>query len=201
MNILAVDATADNLVVALSKNNEIFSRTTYDGAKRHNSQILILVEEVLNEAALSIGDVDYFAAVVGPGSFTGIRIGVSSVNALAFACGRETVAINSLEELAYPYHEKEFVTAIDCRHDCYYYARFKDCFENMTELGEMTSRELNDQNCLVIKKTFPSSPDNLIGVAKTKIAKGEFSALAPLYLKKSQAEREMEAKNMDKTVE
>ena len=70
----------------------------------------------------------------------------------------------------------------------------------MTELGEMTSRELNDQNCLVIKKTIPSSPDNLIGVAKTKIAKGEFSALAPLYLKKSQAEREMEAKNMDKTV-
>ncbi len=62
MNILAVDATAENLVVALSKNNEIISRTTYDGAKRHNSQILILVEEVLNEAALSIGDVDYFAA-------------------------------------------------------------------------------------------------------------------------------------------
>lgn len=201
MNILAVDATAENLVVALSKNDKIFSRTTYEGAKRHNSLILLLIEELLIEAALSIKDVDYFAAVVGPGSFTGIRIGVSSVNALALASGKETVAINSLEELAYPYHEKEFITAIDCRHDCYYYAGFKDCFENMTELGEITSSELDLQNCLVVKKTFPSSPDNLIGVAKAKIAKGEFSALAPLYLKKSQAEREMEAKNMDKTVE
>lgn len=201
MNILAVDATAENLVVALSKNDEIFSRTTYDGAKKHNSQILVLLEELLKEAALSIGDIDYFAAVVGPGSFTGIRIGVSSVNALAYACGRETVAINSLEELAYSYREKELIAAIDCRHDCYYYARFKDGFENMTELGEISSSDLDKQNCLVIKKTSPSSPDNLIGVAKAKIAKGEFGALAPLYLKKSQAEREMETKNMDKTVE
>lgn len=200
MNILAVDATAENLVIALSKEDKVFSRTTYDGAKRHNAQILVLIEQLLDEAKLAINDIDVFSAVVGPGSFTGIRIGVSTVNALAFASGKKCVAINSLEELAYPYRENEFITAIDCRHNCYYYARFVGGFEKMIELGEISEEDLSRVGCMVIKKSSPSSPDNLIGVAKTKISNGEFAMLSPLYLKKSQAERELDAKNMDKTV-
>ena len=140
MKILAVDTTWDNMVVALYADNKIYSEISYDGAKKHNSLILPIIDNLLNQANIKISDVDYFSAVIGPGSFTGIRIGVSTVNALAFACGGKCVAINALEELAYSCNDKEFYTAIDCRHNCYYYGRFSGSFDNMIDMGELIVR-------------------------------------------------------------
>ena len=199
MKILAVDTAWDNMVVALSVDGIIYSETSFDGAKKHNSLILPMIDRLLEKADVKIGEVDYFAAVVGPGSFTGIRIGVSTVNALAFANNKNCVAINALEEIAYPYCDTEFYTAIDCRHSCYYYGKFNGGFDNMVSMGEITATELDEAKCRVVKKTSPSDPNALIEISKAKIAKGEWGALVPLYLKKSQTEREYEAKNMDKT--
>ncbi|MDE6869497.1 MAG: tRNA (adenosine(37)-N6)-threonylcarbamoyltransferase complex dimerization subunit type 1 TsaB, partial [Clostridia bacterium] len=199
MKILAVDTAWDNMVVALCSDGKVYSETSLDGAKKHNSLILPMIDRLLEKANIKISEVDCFAAVVGPGSFTGIRIGVSSVNALAFACNKNCVAINALEELAYPCCDKEFYTAIDCRHNCYYYGKFSGGFDNMISMGEITAQELDSAKCKVIKKILPSDPNALIEIAKSKFAKGETGALVPLYLKKSQAEREYEAKNMDKT--
>ena len=199
MKILAVDTAWDSMVVALSVDGKIYSETSLDGAKKHNSLILPMIDGLLDKAGIKISEVDNFAAVVGPGSFTGIRIGVSTVNALAFACNKNSVAINALEEIAYYCADKEFYTAIDCRHNCYYYGKFNGGFDNMVSMGEISATELDEAKCRVLKKTLPSDPNALIEIAKSKIAKGETGALAPLYLKKSQAEREYEARNMDKT--
>ncbi len=199
MKILAVDTAWDSMVVALSVDGKIYSETSLDGAKKHNSLILPMIDRLLDKAGIKISEVDNFAAVVGPGSFTGIRIGVSTVNALAFACNKNSVAINALEEIAYYCADKEFYTAIDCRHNCYYYGKFNGGFDNMVSMGEISATELDEAKCRVLKKTLPSDPNALIEIAKSKIAKGETGALAPLYLKKSQAEREYEARNMDKT--
>ena len=199
MKILAVDTTWDNMVVALYSDNRIYSEISYDGAKKHNSLILPIIDKLLERAKIKISDVDYFSAVVGPGSFTGIRIGVSTVNALAFASGGKCVAINALEELAFSCKEQAFYTAIDCSHNCYYYGKFNGGFDKMVCMGEINAEELDSASCKVIKKDSPSNPDNLIAICKSKIDSGEFGTLAPLYLKKSQAEREFDAKNMDKT--
>ncbi len=199
MKILAVDTAWDSMVVALSVDGKIYSETSLDGAKKHNSLILPMIDRLLDKAGIKISEVDNFAAVVGPGSFTGIRIGVSTVNALAFACNKNSVAINALEEIAYYCADKEFYTAIDCRHNCYYYGKFNGGFDNMVSMGEISATELDEAKCRVLKKTLPSDPNALIEIVKSKIAKGETGALAPLYLKKSQAEREYEARNMDKT--
>ncbi len=199
MKILAVDTAWDSMVVALSVDGKIYSETSLDGAKKHNSLILPMIDRLLDKAGIKISEVDNFAAVVGPGSFTGIRIGVSTVNALAFACNKNSVAINALEEIAYYCADKEFYTAIDCRHNCYYYGKFNGGFDNMVSMGEISATALDEAKCRVLKKTLPSDPNALIEIAKSKIAKGETGALAPLYLKKSQAEREYEARNMDKT--
>ena len=199
MKILAVDTAWDSMVVALSVDGKIYSETSLDGAKKHNSLILPMIDRLLDKAGIKISEVDNFAAVVGPGSFTGIRIGVSTVNALAFACNKKSVSINALEEIAYYCADKEFYTAIDCRHNCYYYGKFNGGFDNMVSMGEISATELDEAKCRVLKKTLPSDPNALIEIAKSKIAKGETGALAPLYLKKSQAEREYEARNMDKT--
>ena len=199
MKILVVDTAWDNMVVSLYSEGKLYSEVSLIEAKKHNSLILPMIDSLCEKAGIKVSDVEYFGAVVGPGSFTGIRIGVSSVNALAFACGAKSVAINALEELAYSCYDKEFYTAIDCRHDCYYYGKFSGDYNNMIEMGEMSAKELDEKNCKVIKKVSPSNPQALIEICRAKIQRGETGALVPLYLKKSQAEREYEAKNMDKT--
>ena len=199
MKILAVDTAWSDMVVALYSDGKIYSEISLDGAKKHNSLILPMIDKLLERANIKISQVDYFSAVVGPGSFTGIRIGVSTINALAFACNKKSVAINALEELAYSCNDKEFYTAIDCRHNCYYYGKFVGSFDNMVGMGEISAQELDGVDCKVIKKVSPSNPEALIAICKAKIERDETGVLVPLYLKKSQAEREYESKNMDKT--
>lgn len=198
MNILAVDTASDKMVIALSVGEKIFYQIGQVESKKHNSQILPMIDEVLKEAKISLSEVDYLACVVGPGSFTGIRIGVSSVNALAFALSKKCVAITALEELAFGIKDKDFYCAIDCRHDNFYYARFSSDFTAVVEMGETTLQELENKD-KVIFKSKESDPYALIEIAKHKIKSEKFEKLAPLYLKKSQAEREYESKNnMDK---
>lgn len=199
MKILVVDTASENMVIGLSSEDKIYSFIGGSESKLHNSQIVPSIDRVLGEAGINIKDVDYFACVAGPGSFTGIRIGVSSVKALAFACGKKCVSINALEELAFGTNENEFYAAIDCRHDSFYYAAFRGSYENMVAIGEMTRADLEKKTC-VVYKSGASNPRTLIEIAKRKIAAGDFTDLSPIYLKKSQAEREYELKNMDKTV-
>lgn len=197
MNILAVDTSSDNMTIALCVEEETFSYIGEAQSKKHNSMFLQAIDQLLDEAKITINDVDYFACVVGPGSFTGIRIGVSGINALAFALGKKCVAITSLEELAYGKKFDDFYCAIDCRHDNFYYARFLSGKRHPIEMGEITLDELRSKEN-VIYKNSPSNPIALIEIAKVKINEGEFEKLSPLYLKKSQAEREYDNKNMDK---
>lgn len=200
MKILAIDTTSENLVIAYYDGEKIFSFVSDAGSKRHNSMLMPSVDKVLSESGDKISDVDCFACVVGPGSFTGIRIGVSTVKALAFASGKKCVSITSFEELAYGNADKEFYVAIDCRHDSYYYAKFSGGYLNEIECGEILSAELDKLDCKVIKKCGASDPDKLIAIAKEKFDKNDFSDPVPFYLKKSQAEREYEKNHMDKTV-
>lgn len=200
MKILAIDTTSENLVIAYYDGEKTYSFVSDEGSKRHNSILMPSVDKVLSKSGDKISDVDCFACVVGPGSFTGIRIGVSTVKALAFATGKKCVSVTSFEELAYGNTDKEFYVAIDCRHDSYYYAKFNGGYRDQAECGEILSEDLDKLDCPVIKKQGASDPDNLIAIAKEKFLENDFSNPVPFYLKKSQAEREYEKMNMDKTV-
>lgn len=200
MKILVVDATSDEMCIALYDGEKTFSFVSHAGSKKHNSLIMPAIDETLKKAGLKIDEIDVFGCVVGPGSFTGIRIGVATVKALAFATGKKCVSITSFEELACGENESEVIAAIDCRHNSYYAAKFEKSSLAPVFVGEMSEEELSAQNCKVIKKSGASNPDKLISIAKAKIEANEFSELVPYYLKKSQAEREYDLKNMDKTV-
>lgn len=197
MKILAIDSTSENLVVALGVNNKVYSRVSTEGSKKHNSIIMPYIDSVLEDANIDINDVDYFACVVGPGSFTGIRIGVATIKALVMALNKKAVSITSFEELAFDCKEDEFYTAIDCRHDNFYFAKFKGNYKNIVEVGEMNSCELDKLNCIVIKKNGASIAEKLIAIAIDKISENQFDELTPFYLKKSQAEKEYDQKHMD----
>ena len=118
-NVLAIDCSADEAVVCAVKDG-VFAERRSGKDKRHNGVLLGLADEVLTQLGARPSDFDAFGAVVGPGSFTGIRIGVASVKALCLATDKPAVAIDALELLAMG--EGDCYAAIDARNGNYYAA-------------------------------------------------------------------------------
>ena len=197
MNILAVDTSYNKLVVAVFSEGNVASKIVSEGMKKNNSLVLPTIDEVLNKLNLNIADIDYYACVVGPGSFTGVRIGVSTLNAFEQVFNKKLVSITALEVLAYGIHADKFMTSIDARHENYYSAIFSGDFTNNIEYLCNTKADLdNFDGKVVIEDKDNYNIDALIEIAKHKINKGEFvDVLKPLYMKDSQAEREYKEKH------
>ena len=100
MNLLAVDTSGPVAGVAVLRDGEI----AYEGAAvnrlTHSVNLMPMIEEALGRAGLDISDIDYYAAVTGPGSFTGVRIGVSAVKGMAHGAHRPCIGVDALEALA-----------------------------------------------------------------------------------------------------
>jgi tRNA threonylcarbamoyladenosine biosynthesis protein TsaB len=99
MRILALDAATEACSVALLCNGDLISRAVESG-KSNSPQILAMIEELLAEAQLSLGQLDGIAASIGPGAFTGVRISVAVAQGLAFGAGLCAVPVSTLEALA-----------------------------------------------------------------------------------------------------
>lgn len=100
MNILAMDTSGPSLSVALTCEGKLCYECTQRNGLTHSQSLMTLVHEALNAGRLSPAEVDCFAAVAGPGSFTGVRIAIATVKALAHATGARCIGINALETLA-----------------------------------------------------------------------------------------------------
>ena len=96
---LGIDSSAKVCSVALVSDRLLAIRTHSDGLT-HSQTLLPAVKEVLAEAGLSLSDLDVIAVSAGPGSFTGLRIGISTVKGLAFADAVPCAAVSTLEALA-----------------------------------------------------------------------------------------------------
>lgn len=101
MNILAVDTSALTATVAVMKNGVLVFENNITNALTHSETLMPMIDYALKSVKLSAGDIDLFAVSCGPGSFTGIRIGVSAIKALAYATEKCIYGINTLEALAY----------------------------------------------------------------------------------------------------
>jgi len=100
MNILAVDTSSVYLSLAVMKNGKIVSRLHKKAAMAHSSILVPSIDKVLKAARLNIKDIDVFAISVGPGSFTGLRIGVTTVKGLAYSLDKKITAIPTLDVIA-----------------------------------------------------------------------------------------------------
>ena len=100
MIILALDSTAEVCSVAVCEDNKPLSEITVNTGNTHSQTLLPAVEQALRLAELTLDDVDAFACSVGPGSFTGVRIGVATVKGLAYSKNKPCIAISTLEALA-----------------------------------------------------------------------------------------------------
>lgn len=100
MKILAFDGTAKAASVALIEDGKILASYTVDNGLTQSELLLPMAENMLSSLKINFSDVDIFATSVGPGSFTGVRIGVSLIKGLAFGRKAPCVAVSTIEALA-----------------------------------------------------------------------------------------------------
>ena len=100
MNLLAVDTSGPVAGVAVLRDGDV----AYEGAAvnrlTHSVNLMPMIDEALSRTGLGVEDVDVYACVTGPGSFTGVRIGVSAVKGMAHGAGKPCVGVDALEALA-----------------------------------------------------------------------------------------------------
>ncbi|USD64525.1 tRNA (adenosine(37)-N6)-threonylcarbamoyltransferase complex dimerization subunit type 1 TsaB [Vibrio sp. SCSIO 43136] len=128
MKILALDTATENCSVALLIDGNLISRSQV-APRDHTKLVLPMVDEVLKEAGIRLQDLDALAFGRGPGSFTGVRIGIGIAQGLAFGADLPMIGVSTLEAMAqasYRQHGAEQVAcAIDARMSEVYWGRFE----------------------------------------------------------------------------
>lgn len=164
MKILAVDTSSKNCSVAIvevdeNKNFNVIVEKNSDDEKTHSQKLMPLVDSALKENNLSLNDINLLACCLGPGSFTGIRIGIATVKAFADAKNIPTVGVTSLESLAYNVGIKNLTCnehlsnnsnfntiicpIIDCKNENVYSALFSCKNNTYLQIGDNIAENVN----------------------------------------------------------
>src|SRR5260221_12635043 len=101
MRVLALDTTTESGSVALLDDGRIVCERSGDSARPHAQRLPGDIAALLRDEHAALDDVDLFAVAAGPGSFTGLRIGIATIQGLAFVTKRPVAAISSLDALAH----------------------------------------------------------------------------------------------------
>ena len=229
MRVLAVDTSSNVATVAVMENDLLLGEYILNHKKTHSQKIMPMIEQLLSDLELTANDIDIFAAAVGPGSFTGLRIGVATVKALAHAVGKRVVSVGTLEALAYnvPQCEHIIVPIMDARRNNIFTASYiwdegfkevgepegitiEECVEacgNFLETVFVGDGAIIHKDYIVEKlgdkAIFPhgavlnSRASSVAAIAMERAKRGEtqsYLEMKPYYIKKSQAEKELEEK-------
>lgn len=126
--ILAVDTATENCSVALIMGNEVIARCEY-APREHTTKILPMVDSVLAEAGVKLNQLDALAYGRGPGSFTGVRIGIGIAQGLAFGADLPMIGVSTLAAMAQGSYRTEqaeqVVAAIDARMGDVYWGQYQ----------------------------------------------------------------------------
>lgn len=138
MKILAVDSSAKSASAAITENDFLISEGYVNIGLTHSETLLPLIDSALKNAGLGYGDIDAYAVTVGPGSFTGIRIGVATVKGLAAANNTTCSGVSTLEAMARvcDYFEGIICCTMDARCNQVYCALFKSSKKDKKRLTE-----------------------------------------------------------------
>ena len=199
-NFLAVDTSSRYLTVVAQKGGKKAVNYIADCAMNHSVALMDEIERTLGEVNLTPAECDFFAAVTGPGSFTGIRIGISCVKGYATALKKRAVGVTTFDMLSYNVNSGcDYLIAIDALHGNYYVCGYgADGVCNLTprclSTDEVTklARPVYGVEELTLPLYTRLSPEKCLVPAVLKAAENGGGALAALYVKKSQAEEERE---------
>ena len=98
--ILSIDSATSSGSVALHKDGQLIGFQQYNIDKSHSSLLHVIIDQLIQNCSISKSDLDAIAVSAGPGSYTGLRIGVSSAKGLCFALDKPLIAVNTLEAMA-----------------------------------------------------------------------------------------------------
>jgi tRNA threonylcarbamoyladenosine biosynthesis protein TsaB len=138
MKLLAADTATPSLSVAVTDGGEVRAEITVRRRQTHTRTLMRQLEAVLELAGVELAELDGLAAVAGPGSFTGLRIGLSTVKGIAMGLGKPAVGVSALEGLArqLPGVSGSIHALIDARKGQVYRGMFRWEGDRLTELAE-----------------------------------------------------------------
>ena len=210
MLILALDTSTSAGSVAILEDSEVIGEIFLQLKTTHSERVLSTIDILLKYLNIEISDIDIFVAGIGPGSFTGIRIGISIIKGFAAVSHKSTVGISSLDALAMEYKNSgDFYSFIEGRKDEVFIAKFRRHNNKIIEklddykVAKKHTIKINSNNSIgIFKDNYFSNLANkgnlfahnfgILGFYKyTQVENSEILScnnLIPLYLKKSDAE-------------
>ncbi|MDR2201859.1 MAG: tRNA (adenosine(37)-N6)-threonylcarbamoyltransferase complex dimerization subunit type 1 TsaB [Clostridiales bacterium] len=200
MKYLAVNSAGGGVLAVLNADGKIYARSE-PSFKKAGGVLLGMCDSLFCEAALTPADADFFACCTGPGSFTGIRIGVSAVRAMCQALAKKAAPVIYCSALSYNARsEKNILTLSDAGNGLFYAAAFKAPGEPIGRIECLDATAL--ERFIAGRPGFepvdtPVTASGLAAAAEREYKAGnlaEYSALTPLYVRKPQAERDLEAR-------
>ena len=146
MKILALESSATAASVALCEDEALIAQSFRDTGLTHSQTLLPMTEELLAHCGLTVTDLDLIAVAAGPGSFTGLRIGVATAKGLAWAAQLPCAGCSTLEAMAWNLAglDGELCAAMDARRHQVYNARFRAENGTITRLTEDRAIALED---------------------------------------------------------
>lgn len=126
MKILAVESTSMVAGTALIQEDKLIGEIRVNHLKTHSEQLLPMIDQLLKNCACSLDEIDVLAVSVGPGSFTGIRIGVATLKGLALALNKPVIGVSSLQALAWqvPHFTGWIIPLVDAQKNMVYTAAY-----------------------------------------------------------------------------
>lgn len=218
MKILAIDTSSSICSTALLEKNELIDKNELNNGRTHSENLMPLIDNLLKRNNISVKDIDLIACSVGPGSFTGIRIGLASIKAIAEVLKIKIAGVTSLETLARNVEKSNtIISLIDARNNQVYCGIFDgnynkkedyiadDINEVIKKLkgykeitfvgnGAVLHKDLLIKNLDNIKfsNNNEQSAENVGKLGYKRYIENDLcdaDTVLPIYLKKSQAER------------
>lgn len=156
MRIFSIECSATSASVAVIDEGKLLSEAYTNTGLTHSQTLMPMAENVLKNANISLDSIDVFAIANGPGSFTGVRIGIAALKGLALAENKPCVGVSTLEAMAYNLISKECIvcSVMDARCNQVYTALFK-CGNEIERLTEDSAILIDDLRELLKKYDLP----------------------------------------------
>ena len=168
MKILSIDTSSKICSVSILEDTDLIIEKHIENELTHSQKLMPLVDEVLKSNNLTLSDFDLFACSIGPGSFTGVRIGVSTVKAFCDVTNIKISSVSSLESLAYNTLNSNYkndaklvLSMIDAKNDNVYYGLFERKDDIFTPIEELGAKNIDE--VINLLENYHSSPILFVG--------------------------------------
>lgn len=196
--ILAIETATEICSTALVHGGTIINERNVDEKNIHSERLLVLISEMLAESSIPKEQVEAIAVSIGPGSFTGLRIGLSTAKGLALALDIPIIAIPTLDGIAEAFrlehkynNEKSFCALIDAKREESFFAFYTITENDIAKLSDYTItlkneilNEAHQKNSITVQSKISASAVGILAERKKEMYRvADFLFLEPLYIR------------------